>query len=99
VSGYSIDPPTFFNDPSTGNQRLKVTVPTDILRNASAGNQIKFYIYGAYNNDATEVLADGRYAAFSQEMVIDIVCGSETVVINKFYHFLEYRQGTPLAKN
>jgi hypothetical protein len=32
--------------------RMDVTIPTDELRNASAGNQIEFYIYAAYNNDA-----------------------------------------------
>ena len=35
---YTLDPPVKFLDPTTGTTRLKVTVPTDVLRNGTAGN-------------------------------------------------------------
>ena len=45
--------------------QLSVRVPTDVLRNATASNQIWFYVYGAYNNNPSKPEADGRWAAFS----------------------------------
>lgn len=65
--------------PGTSSERFRVKIPTDTLRNATAGNQIEFYVYGSYNNNPNDNSADGRYAAWSQKMVIDVVCGLERV--------------------
>lgn len=87
--GYSIDPPQKVWDSSISQakQRLSVTVPTDVLRNSSSGNQIEFYIFGVYNNYPTDAEADGRYAVYSSKMVIDVQCGGESIYVDSTsYH-------------
>ena len=93
-NGYSIDPPVTFWSATENKWKLKVTVPTDVLRNSTAGNQIQFYIWSVYNNYPSDAEADARYAAFSEKMVIDVKCGSETVSITKKEYILDYHEGT-----
>ena len=76
-NGYSIEPPTQFYSSTESKWKLKVKVPTDTLRNATAGNLIEFYIWSVYNNFPSDAEADGRYAVFSEKMQIAIACGSE----------------------
>ena len=80
-SGYQIDVPELINV-GTSYEKLRIKFPTSELRNASAGNQIEFYIYGSYNNNPLDNSADGRYAAWSQKMKIDIVCGQEKLLMD-----------------
>jgi hypothetical protein len=82
-NGYSIAAPEQFYSAAHGKWKLKVTVPTGILRNATAGNQVEFYIWSVYNNNPSDAMADARYATFSQKMVFSVTCGKEKLSIKK----------------
>ena len=70
-------------DTTSNKWMLSILVPTDTLRNATSGNQVKFYIYGAYNNNPGDShLANGQYGVFSPQMTIDIRCGGEAVHVD-----------------
>ena len=98
-NGYSIDPPISFYNSDESKWKLKVTVPTDILRNSTAGNLIEFYIWSVYNNNWLDPEADGRYAIFSDKMVMNVACGSEKVSVVKSDYILDYNEGSKYFQN
>ena len=75
-------------------------LPTDTLRNSTFGNQIKFYIFGSYNNNPTDNnFADGRFAVFSSQMTIDVKCGGEILNVRTTDYIMEYDEGNLLFQN
>ena len=57
-NGYSIEPPEQIYSSTDGEWKLKVLIPTDTLRNTTAGNLIEFYIWSVYNNFPSDTEAD-----------------------------------------